>query len=160
MKITYNTTLQEIQKATHSCSCDACSVGCRYGSGSLVDEDVKPMAKYLGISVDELKKEFLEEVEKFKTKRLRPKIRRKKGKPYGTCIFFDEKKGCKVHEAKPLECSIAMGCKPYGPDLIHWFHAHYYVNAQDPASLKEWSWAIKDGTIPGATIEELQKKTE
>ena len=92
IKLTKKTPVEEVLNLTHPCECEACNNGCKYGSGFLVDEDIKEIARFLHISEEELKKKFLEETEKFNTKRYRPKILRK-DKPYGKCIFFD--KGCK-----------------------------------------------------------------
>src|SRR3989338_5957518 len=108
--LTKNTTLKEVVKLAHPCKCDACTVGCRYGSGFLINDDLPKIAEFLGITEEVLRKEFLEEAEKFNTKLFRPKILRK-NKPYGKCIFFDEETGCKIHEVKPLECKVSMGCK-------------------------------------------------
>ena len=103
-----------------------------------------------------MKKEFLEEVEKFNTKRFRPKILRK-DKPYGKCIFFDEDIGCKVHEAKPLECKISMGCKSYGEKLSWWFMLNNFVNKDDPESVRQYASYLKTGgkTLEGAGLNDL-----
>ena len=155
-KLTKNTPLKEVLKLSHPCKCDACTVGCRHGSGFLVDEDIPRIAKHLGITEEVLKKEFLEEVEKFNTKHFRPKILRK-DKPYGKCIFFDEEIGCKVHEAKPLECKISMGCKDYGEKLSLWFMLNHFVNEIDPESIRQFATYIKSGgkTLQGANLEDL-----
>jgi len=111
----------------------------------------------MNIDEEVLKKEFLEEVEKFNTKKFRPRIKRKEGRPYGKCIFFDEKLGCKIHEAKPLECKIAMGCKDYGEDLILWFMLNHFVNKDDAESIRQFASYLKAGgkTLDGGKLEEL-----
>ena len=160
-KIHYNLTLEEIKKFTKDCNCNHCRNGCLFGSGSMTEEDITNMSELLKINEEKLKEKYLEEVEKYHTKRYRPKIIRN-GKPYGKCIFYDEKIGCKVHKAKPLECSIAMGCTEEGPSLIEWFHAHYFLDLKNEDSIRSWNQMVKiKGTIPGATIEELipDKKT-
>ncbi|MBS3102792.1 YkgJ family cysteine cluster protein [Candidatus Woesearchaeota archaeon] len=151
-----NTLLKEVLKLAHPCKCNACTVGCRHGSGFLVNEDIQKMAEFLQISEDVLKKEFLEEVEKFNTKKFRPKIIRK-NKPYGKCIFFDEKIGCKVHEAKPLECKIAMGCKDYGEELSLWFMLNHFVNENDAESVRQYAAYLKSGgkILAGAELETM-----
>jgi len=151
-----NTLLKEVLKLAHPCKCNACTVGCRHGSGFLVNEDTQKMAEFLQISEDVLKKEFLEEVEKFNTKKFRPKIIRK-NKPYGKCIFFDEKIGCKVHEAKPLECKIAMGCKDYGEELSLWFMLNHFVNENDAESVRQYAAYLKSGgkILAGAELETM-----
>jgi hypothetical protein len=154
-RITYDMKLSEIKKFTYECSCSKCRNGCLYGSGAMTDNDIKNMARLLNITEQELKDKYLEIVERYSTKRYRPKILRN-GKPYGRCIFYDDKIGCKVHNAKPLECSIAMSCSEHGEDLIQWFNAHYFLDLNKKDSIKEWNQMVKlRGTIPGATIQEL-----
>ena len=77
---------------------------CKHGSGCLVNDDLRNISLFLGISEKEVKEKYLEGVEKFNTRLFRPKIVRD-GKPYGVCIFFDEK-GCKIHSVKPTECKV------------------------------------------------------
>lgn len=151
-----NTPLKEVLKLAHPCKCEACTVGCRHGSGFLVDEDIPKIAEFLGFSEEVLKKEFLEEVEKFNTKLFRPKILRK-NKPYGKCIFFDEEIGCKVHEVKPLECKIAMGCKDYGEQLTLWFMLNHFVNKNDAESIRQYAAYLKSGgkTLRGGELKDL-----
>ena len=71
-------------------------------------------------------KKHTEDITKFNTTLKRPKIQREQDKPYGKCIFYEENIGCKIHKAKPYECRIAMGCKPYGEELITWFDLKYF----------------------------------
>ena len=156
-EITRKTPLKNVLKLAHACKCDACSIGCKYGSGFLAEGDSERIAKFLGIEEDVLKKEFLEEVEKFNTKRYRPKILRKENRQYGRCIFFDEGLGCKIHEVKPLECKTAMGCKPYGEELSLWFMLNHFVNENDPESIRQYASYLKIGgkLLEGAKLEEL-----
>ena len=155
-KLTKNTDVKKVLELAHPCKCEACTVGCRHGSGFLVEEDIPKIAKFLGITEDVLKKEFLEEVEKFNTKKYRPKVLRKE-KQYGKCIFFDEEIGCKVHEVKPLECKVSMGCKPYGEQISLWFMLNHFVNENDPESVRQYSTYLKSGgkTLEGASLQEL-----
>ena len=155
-RLAKNTPINEVLKLTNPCKCEACTVGCRHGSGFLVEEDIPRIAKFMNISEEVLKKEFLEEVEKFNTKRFRPRILRK-DKPYGKCIFFDEEIGCKVHEVKPLECKISMGCKDYGEQLSLWFMLNHFVNKDDAESIRQFASYLKtDGkTLEGAELKDL-----
>lgn len=151
-----NTPLKEVLELAHPCKCDSCTVGCKHGSGFLVDEDIKKITKFLQIEEEVLKKEFLEEVEKFNTKLFRPRIIRK-NKPYGKCIFFDEEIGCKIHEVKPQECKISMGCKDYGEQLSLWFMLNNFVNKNDPESIRQYAVYLKSGnkTLSGAELKDL-----
>ncbi|NTV23705.1 MAG: hypothetical protein HGA85_04995, partial [Nanoarchaeota archaeon] len=80
----------------------------------------------------------LEKITRFNTTRYRPKIHRENGQQYGRCTFYDKEKGCRIHEAKPMECKIAMGCKDYGPDLIAWFDIKYFFRETDPESVRQF----------------------
>ena len=155
-KLHKDTDVKDILVLGNPCKCDACTVGCRHGSGFLADDDIPKLAKFMDISEEVLKKEFLEEVEKFNTKRYRPRILRK-NKPYGKCIFFDEEIGCKVHEAKPLECRTSMGCKDYGEELSIWFMLNHFVNKDDAESVRQYASYLKSGgkMIEGASLQEL-----
>ena len=88
---------------------------------------------------------------------LRPKILRGKNSPFGRCTFYDEKEGCKVHEAKPLECKTSMGCRDYGEELSIWFMLNNTVNENDAESVRQYSQYIKSGgkVIEGAKLEEI-----
>ena len=60
--ITKNTPKKEVLALTSPCKCEACTVGCRFGSGTLADEDLQPLADLLNVRVDELKKKYLEKI--------------------------------------------------------------------------------------------------
>ena len=156
VKLIKNSPVNEVLKLAHPCKCEACTVGCRHGSGFLADEEIPRLAKFMNISEEVLKKEFLEEIEKFNTKKYRPKIIRK-NRPYGKCIFFDEEIGCRVHEAKPLECKVSMGCKPYGEQLSLWFMLNHFVNKDDAESVRQYASYLKSGgkTLEGAELKDL-----
>lgn len=155
--IAKNTPLKEVLKLAQPCRCEACSHGCKYGSGLLANGDEERLASFLKISEKELKEKFLEEVERFNTKLLKPKLLRKGKAAYGQCIFYNDKKGCTVHEAKPLECKTSMGCKDYGEELSVWFMANNVINPDDPESVRQYAQYLKSGgkTIPGAELHDL-----
>lgn len=142
-------------------ACDKCGHCCSHGAGALADDDLKKIAKFLKTTENELKKTCLEEIEKFNTKRLRPIII-KKGKPYGRCVFLDEKKGCRIHSVKPLECKVG-NCSEHGEDLSLWFMLNYFVNPDDPESVRQYAAYLKSGgkTLKGGKLEEIvpDKKT-
>lgn len=151
-----NTPLKDVLKLAEPCRCDSCNHGCKYGSGSLAGDDSKRIAKFLGISEDELKMGFLEEAELFNKKVLRPKLI-KGNKPYGRCVFFDDDDGCTIHEVKPLECKTSMQCRDYGEELSVWFMVNHVVDANDAESLRQYAQYLKCGgkMIPGASLEDL-----
>ena len=139
------------------CRCNACNHGCKFGSGFLAEDDAKNIAGFLDIPEENLKKEFLEEIEQFNKKMLRPRLLRKGNQQHGQCVFYDEQKGCTSHEVKPLECKTSMSCKDYGEDLSIWFMLNHIVNQEDPESVRQFSQYIKSGgkLIPGASLQEL-----
>jgi Fe-S-cluster containining protein len=151
-----DTPVEDILPLAPACRCEACSHGCTMGSGFLVDEDIPKLASLLHISEEELKAEHLEQVEKFHTTRFRPKlVKNRHG--YGKCTFYDEEKGCTVHEAKPLHCKVAMGCKDYGEDIDLWFHLNHFVDADDPESVRQFASYLAAGgkTLPGGKLEDI-----
>jgi hypothetical protein len=155
-RITVNTEKKDLLKLVNPCRCESCTVGCRYGSGVFADGEIEKLAGFLGISKERLEKDYLESVTKFNKKKFRPKILRI-DKPYGKCIFFDEKVGCKIHEAKPLECKISMGCKSYGQELSLWLMLNQFVDKDDAESIRQYASYLKSGgkTLEGAELEDL-----
>jgi len=156
MGLKKDSSLKEALKLAKACSCEKCTTGCRVGSGFLVDGDEKKIAKFLHISVEELKEKYLEKREVYGTELWRPKTKKQ---PFGPCIFFDEKIGCTVHKVKPLECKVAMGCIPESDDLNVWFRVNYAVNPESDRGLDEWQSYLDLGgkTIPGTTVKQLKK---
>jgi len=153
MTITKQTPLKEVKALAEAC--DKCGHCCNYSSGFLIEEDKKKIAEFLGIDEKKLEKDFLEEFEKFNTKRLRPKLLRK-GKQYGVCVFYDKKVGCKIHSVKPLQCKLG-NCKEHGEELSIWFLLNYFVDANDPESIRQYNEYLKSEgkVIPGGKLEEL-----
>src|SRR3989344_1390535 len=155
--ITKNTTLKEALSLAAPCRCDSCNHGCKFGSGALVGDDSKNISKFLGISEEQLKKDFLEEKELFNKKVSRPRLIREKNKIHGKCVFYDDKKGCTIHEVKPLECKTSIQCRDYGEELSIWFMVNHIVDANDAESVRQYAQYIKTGgkVIPGAELENL-----
>jgi len=152
ISISAKTPLKDILKLAGDCN--KCGNCCRYSSGFLVEGDIKNIADFLGITEKELKEKFLEEGEKFNTKKLRPKIL-KKGKPYGECIFYQEKEGCTIHPVKPLHCKVG-NCNEHGEAIHLWFTINHFVNKNDPESVRQWATYLKTHpTIPGGNLEDL-----
>ncbi len=156
MIISKKTPKQVVLKLGQECGegCNNQSHCCKHGTGFLAEDDAQKISKHLGITEQELKDRFLQEKMMFNTPALKPKTP-KTHKPYGPCIFLDEKNGCTIHEVKPLQCKISS-CKDYGYDLLHWFYLNYLVNPNDPKSVREYAEFIKfNEPIPGGRLEEL-----
>jgi len=113
------------------------------------------IARNLKLTEEELTKNCLEPVTKFNTTLHRP-VAVKKGKPYGTCIFYNTEKGCIIHDVKPLHCRVST-CSKHGEALSVWFHLNYFVNPADPESIRQWKLYLNSGgkNIPGGKLEEL-----
>ena len=151
--ITKTTTLKNILELGRECKRAANC--CRHGSGALAGDDLKKISKFLKITEEGLKKEYLEGIEKFNTKRLRPKLKRE-NKPYGPCVFLDKKNTCRVHKVKPLECKTG-NCSEHGEELSLWFMLNYFVNKNDPESIRQFNAYLKTGgkTLPGGKLEDF-----
>ncbi len=152
-QITKATTIAEILRLGDDCK--RCGKCCTYGSGFLTKADIHSIARKLGVTEEGLIKTSLEPVKKFNTTLYRP-VAVKKGKPYGTCIFYNKSKGCIIHNVKPLQCKIST-CNGQGENLIVWFDLNYFVNPTDPISIREWKLYLDSGgkTIPGGSLQEL-----
>ena len=138
--------------------CKRCGYCCMHGSGALVGDDKKNIARFLGIEEKELQEKYLEEVERFNTKRLRPRII-KDDKPYGRCVFYG-KGGCKINNVKPLECRVG-NCGKHGEELSIWFALNYFFNAKDPESIRQYAIYLKTNkTIPGGKLEDIMPDKE
>lgn len=151
--ITRKTKLSTVLKIGEEC--EKCSHCCSHGSGFLVGEDVKKIARFLKISEEELKKKYLEEITLFNTTLFRPKLK-KDGKPYGKCVFLG--KDCKIHKVKPLQCKIG-NCKEEGEELSLWFMLNYQLNDKDPESIRQYAVYLKAGgkTLEGGKLDEICK---
>ena len=155
LPIKKDTPLKVILQLAPPCNCEHCNNGCKFGSGLLAGNDLKNIAKFLGIPEEEAKEKYFEEIEQFNKKLLRPKLLRQ-DKPYGQCIFFDEKIGCKVHDVKPLQCKATIQCKDYGEDLVKWFMLNYIIDVNDPESIRQYDVYLKTNKpIPGAELKDL-----
>jgi len=151
--ITKQTTLAEVLRLGNECKrCNHC---CRHGTGFLTKTDVHMIARHLKLTKEGFVKTCLEPVNKFNTTLYRP-LSVKNKKQYGTCIFFNSSKGCTIHEVKPMHCRISS-CNRHGEELSVWFHLNYFVNADDPESIRQWALYLESGgkNIPGGELEEL-----
>jgi len=153
------TRLTKIDKILElSKECKNCTMCCRYGSGFILEEELPRIAKFLNMSVEELKRRYLEEVIIFNKRVFKPKTI-KLDKPYGPCIFLGNN-GCRIHEVKPLHCRIS-NCNEYGEELNQWFLLNYIVDVNDPQSLREWHIFTRfNDVIPGGKLQELVKDEE
>ncbi len=148
--------LDKVLELAPACSCPECNHGCKMGSGSLIEGDAEKIAKFLGMPLKEFKKKYLVKLRMLNKEILKPKIDRFKGKPYGPCVFFKKNK-CSIHPVKPLECKIAMGCRPYGEEMTLWFMLNYVLDVNDDESIREYASYLKSGgkTILGGQLEEI-----
>jgi Fe-S-cluster containining protein len=158
MLISKKTPREIVLRLGEACSAQNCgkkSHCCSYSTGFLEKADYKNIAAYLGITEKELREKYLDEKRMFNTVAHKPKQLKAANKPYGSCVFLDEKAGCKIHSVKPLQCRLYT-CKEFGFDLTQWFYLNHLVNPEDPQSIREYAEFIKFNTpIPGGLLEEL-----
>jgi hypothetical protein len=152
MEITKNTRKEEIIKIGEECG--QCGKCCLHQSGFLIDSDLNEISSFLGITNDELKREYLVSQDLFGKIMYRPKIV-KNEKAFGPCIFLENEKVCKIHNVKPFMCKIGC-CNKYGNDIMEWFMLNYVVMPYNKASIMQWSTRIKTHpTIKGGSVDEL-----
>ena len=150
--ITKNTPIGEALRIGKECK--KCGHCCKHGTGLMKKEDVSNAANFLGITAEELRKNYLEEIKLFNTKVWRQLTQKK---PFGPCVFLKKDK-CTIHEAKPLHCRIGT-CKEQGEELTVWYKLNYLVNPTDPESLRQFKVYIETGgkIIPGGELKDLVK---
>lgn len=83
--------------------CDSCEGNCCIGESGNIwinNSEIENLAKYLNISVDELKLKYIEKrAYKYSIKEIQLAANNY------ACIFFDlEKKGCSIYEVRPTQC--------------------------------------------------------
>ena len=149
-----NTALKKIIELGGECK--KCGKCCTFDSGYLVDEDFPKIAKFLGVSEDELKEKYLQKVHMFGKIIFKPKVK-KKGKHYGECIFLKNNK-CSIHSVKPLNCKVGT-CNEHGSDVSVWFALNYFIDEKTPQSIRDWKVNLDCGgrNIPGGELKELVK---
>ncbi|MCX8147077.1 MAG: YkgJ family cysteine cluster protein [Candidatus Woesearchaeota archaeon] len=154
--ITFKTPLRRILKLGKDCK--KCGHCCRHGSGALVRMELKEIAKKLNMKEEEIKEKYMEEIERFNTKLLRPKLIREEGRPYGRCIFLKPDNKCSIYDVRPLQCKISS-CSEYGEQLNLWFMLNYFLNENDPESIRQYAIYIRCGgkILKGAEIDNLIK---
>lgn len=153
IRISKDTPIRMVKELGKDCS--MCGNCCSHGAGLLVPEDMQRIARLLQVTEEELKEKYLDEVEMFNTKAWKPKTN-KGEKPYGPCIFYDKKKQCTIHVAKPFQCLIT-NCGDFSEQAIQWLYLNYFVNPDDPESVRQWASYLKhkDWVIEGGNLQEL-----
>ena len=156
MKITRKTKLKTILEVGKEC--ERCGQCCQHGSGFLVGDDLKKISEFLEMIPEDAEKQFMEEVDFYNKRFLKPKTEKKKGRT-GRCIFLGNKNECKIHEVKPLQCRIGIGCKEHGRDLYSWFLLNYCVKEGDPETIRHYAHYLRAGgkIIPGGELKRLVK---
>jgi len=134
--------------------CNECTHCCGFGGGFLLEDDMERISDFLELSKEEFRQKYTEEFEKFNTTLQRLKSDNPK-KIHSPCVFMDKEEKCMVHQAKPLHCMISS-CNKYGEMLEQWFTLNFFVNLNDPESIRQWASYLKThDTIQGGSLEEL-----
>lgn len=156
MQITRRTKKETILRLGKSCK--RCGNCCRFTSAYVLKDDIKAIARKLGISESDFTGNYLDEKEIFHAKLSKLKTEQR-GK-YQSCIFYDDKKGCLIQAVKPFYCRIS-NCGKHGSEIQEWFSVNYIVNPCDPESLRQWNLHVKLAkTIPGAKPSDLMPDKE
>ncbi len=141
--------------AEYGKECTRCNYCCTVDSGILFEDDITRIADWMHLPRDEFVKGYLEPHERFNTKCWKLKQIRADNHPYGRCILLNEK-GCSVHEVKPRYCRLLSTKSKQGQQLAIWFALNYFVNPDDPESIRQWARYLQTHpTIPGGQLHEL-----
>ena len=157
MRVTKDTPEEMIVQHAGTCpvsnDCKSCGKCCQYGTGHLIDSDMPKIAAFLGITEEELKEKYLEQVEKFHKILWKPKTTKK---PFGPCVFYKDGQGCGIHEVKPKQC-LTGSWNNESDQLVQWFYLNYAVEVDDPESIRQWASYLEFNpeVIVGGTLEEL-----
>ena len=135
--ITKKTSKEEVIKIASKCDvskdCRSCMECCKKSSGLVLDEDIPRIAKFLGKTEKEFKKEFLEEIEMYG--KVIHKLKLKKY-PVGECVFL--KDGCSINEVKPLHCKTGTWDSKNSESCYQWFVWNHLVDETKEESMKQW----------------------
>ncbi len=154
MKIKKDTPKEAILKL--GSECERCGHCCSYGGCFVLEHEIDDIAKALDKTEQEIIDSYLIETELFNRKLYKTKIRAKKDRPYGKCIFL-AKDECSIHERKPLHCRIG-NCGEYGGDVMEWYYLNYVVDDSDPESIRQWALRLEHKpTIEGGHVRDLVK---
>lgn len=151
--ITKKTKLKEILEISNKCKkCGSC---CKYKAGFLIDGDLEKISRCLGISEEEVKKKYLEEIDHFNKKFLRPKSRTK---PFGECVFLKDNL-CVIQGVKPLHCKVGNCCND---ELSAWFLLNYVIDPDDPVAIRQYKIYLESGgkEILGGRLQDLVPDSE
>jgi Fe-S-cluster containining protein len=111
-----------------ACHCERCVSACLSDPGRLVPIDLKRIALFLHIGVNQLKNEYLVRIPAKGRDRVHflAPVKTKAGRflappgssvpeyyttEKGRCIFLSEENRCTIHPVKPFECAAYMGCR-------------------------------------------------
>lgn len=108
--------------SAESGTCDRCRSACDRKPGWFLPGEAEKTAGYLGVSLDELFREYLAVdwwAGAYPVFLLSPAVRGNKtgqefpGDPTGSCVFFEDGR-CRIHPVKPHECAVSWcgGCPP------------------------------------------------
>jgi Fe-S-cluster containining protein len=146
--VTANTTVEEALEIGKT-ACGSCGHCCEFGSGYLLDEDIRILTNHFGLSNEEFLQKYAEKVKVFNTDGWRLRQVRTKF-PAGKCVLYDMERKCTVQEKKPLFCRITT-CKKDGGNIVQWFRFKHFVNPDDEHSVREYESVVRHIVpIPGA----------
>ncbi len=135
--------------------CDGCTHCCKFHGGTVLKSEVPHLARHLRMDEGKFSERYLEPFTQLGTTHFRIRSEKKGSIPYGPCVFLG-KKGCRIHEAKPLHCRVGT-CKEWGEESQMWFLLNHFLDPADGHSMREYAMHLKTGgkTLPGAYLHEL-----
>ncbi len=107
MNVTKHTPEEMIVQHAGTCpvsnDCKSCGKCCQYGTGYLIDSDMPKIAAFLGVTEEELKEKYLEQVEKFHKNMWKPKTTKKhpqdnRARTLSMTIMVGEKSWYRKHD--------------------------------------------------------------
>ncbi len=153
IKIHRTTPLKTMLEIGRTCDCKGgqCGKCCEHVGAVFLDGEEEKVAKTKNMTAEEFEKKFLEHITRFNTTR-----KKAKQKENGECIFLAKNGLCTIHEVKPLHCQVCHH-GPYGEEAHDWFDVHYFVNTNDPNSLREWNIKlnVKPSKVEGVALKDL-----
>ncbi len=152
--IRYDSSAEQMQEKG-KVDCTDCTHCCKFHGGFILPHETSRIASHLKMDDSKFKEKYLEQHTQFNTTIFRFKSKKEKDKPYGPCVFLD-KKGCTIHDVKPLHCRVGT-CKEGSEEHSLWYKLNYFLNTKDQSSLKDYAMYLKSGgkTLPGAQLHEL-----
>lgn len=112
-----------------SCACESCVECCTHTPGWFAPGEAEKAAALLGMTFEEFRKRLIKDywvegpsnVYLWRPRKLAGDHGRDVASSWprsGRCVFLTADNRCEIHEAKPMECRTAFGCRSGKPGTI------------------------------------------